>query len=149
MRAGIRDILIVSTPRDLPMLRLLLGDGSAFGTTLTDAEQTRPEGWSRAFLIGERFLDGGPCAMIPGVNIFHGENPCRAAVATAEAGGATVFAYLVDDPACYGVASFDRASGNAVTIEEKPAAPQSRWALTGLYLCDSTAVEIAYGLAPS
>jgi len=151
MLAGIRDILIVSTPRDLPMFRLLLGDGSAFGIDLSYEEQPEPGGLPQAFLVGERFLAGEPCAMILGDNIFHGDglaSKCRAAAAAAAAGRATVFAYQVDDPERYGVVTFD-ADGRPRTIEEKPAVASSPWALTGLYFCDSRVVALARGLAPS
>lgn len=151
MLAGIRDILIISTPRDLPMFRLLLGDGSSFGLTLSYAEQPAPEGLPQAFLIGADFLDGGACALILGDNIFHGDalgSRCRAAAASAETGGARVFAYQVNDPERYGVVSFDP-GGRALSIEEKPRLPLSNWALTGLYFCDSRVVDIARGLAPS
>jgi glucose-1-phosphate thymidylyltransferase len=151
MLAGIRDILIISTPRDLPMFRLLLGDGSAFGISLSYAEQPEPGGLPQAFLVGEQFIDGAACAMILGDNIFHGDGlarKCRAAMARAEAGRATVFAYQVDDPERYGVVTFD-ADGRARAIEEKPPAPETSWAVTGLYFCDSRVVEMASRLAPS
>ena len=152
MLAGIRDILIISTPRDLPMFKLLLGDGSAFGINLSYAAQAEPEGLPQAFLIGAEFLDGGPCALILGDNIFHGDglvSKCRAAVAAAEAGRAAVFAYQVTDPERYGVVTFDPATGEAIAIDEKPAVPQSNWALTGLYFCDSDVIDVARGLVPS
>jgi len=151
MLAGIRDILIVSTPRDLPMFRLLLGDGPAFGISLCYEEQPEPGGLPQAFLVGERFLAGEPCAMILGDNIFHGDglaSKCRAAATAAAAGRATVFAYQVEDPERYGVVTFD-ANGRAQAIEEKPAVALSPWALTGLYFCDSRVVDLARGLAPS
>ncbi|OYY90048.1 MAG: glucose-1-phosphate thymidylyltransferase [Sphingomonas sp. 28-66-16] len=150
MLAGIREIMIISTPRDLPMFELLLGDGSAFGISLRYAVQERPAGLPQAFLIAEAFLDGGPSAMILGDNIFHGDSlgaKCRAAAERPI--GATVFAYQVDDPERYGVVAFDAATGRALQIEEKPAAPASNWALTGLYFCDSDVVEIARQLRPS
>ena len=152
MLAGIRDILIISTPRDLPMFRLLLGDGSAFGITISYAEQPEPQGLPQAFLIGAEFLDGQPCALILGDNIFHGDglgSKCRAAHAAAEAGRSTVFAYQVTDPERYGVVTFDSASGQAVAIEEKPVAPMSTWALTGLYFCEAGVVDVARRLVPS
>ncbi|QNA84432.1 glucose-1-phosphate thymidylyltransferase RfbA [Sphingomonas sp. So64.6b] len=151
MLAGIRDILIISTPRDLPMFRLLLGDGSMFGINLVYAEQDSPRGLPEAFLIAEEFLAGEPCALILGDNIFHGDGlggKCRAAAQAAEAGAATVFAYQVDDPERYGVVSFD-AEGRASSIEEKPEVPASNWALTGLYFCTAEVVKIAQGLTPS
>ena len=152
MLAGIRDILIISTPRDLPMFRLLLGDGAAFGIALSYLEQPEPGGLPQAFVLGADFLDGQACALILGDNIYHGDGlgaKCRAAALAAELGGATVFAYQVDDPERYGVVAFDPETGLARTIEEKPAAPQSNWAVTGLYFCDAGVVEIARGLAPS
>lgn len=155
MMAGIREIMIISTPRDLPMFELLLGDGSAFGIALHYAVQERPAGLPQAWLIAEDFLAGGPSTMILGDNIFHGEAlgaRCRAAaagVATADAGGAAVFAYQVDDPERYGVVEFDDATGRARHIEEKPTNPRSNWALTGLYLCDSRAPEICRSLSAS
>ncbi|MES2058560.1 MAG: glucose-1-phosphate thymidylyltransferase RfbA [Pseudomonadota bacterium] len=151
MLAGIRDILIISTPRDLPMFRLLLGDGSAFGITLAYAEQDAPRGLPEAFLIAQEFLEGEACALILGDNIFHGDGlgtKCRTAAAAAQAGSATVFAYQVDDPERYGVVSFD-AKGRAAAIEEKPEAPTSNWALTGLYFCPADVVTVAQGLKPS
>ena len=152
MLAGIRDILIVSTPRDLPMFRLLLGDGSMFGIDLSYLEQPEPGGLPQAFLLGADFLAGEACALILGDNIFHGDGlgaKCRAAAEAATQGGATVFAYQVDDPERYGVVAFDPVSGRATDIEEKPAAPRSAWAVTGLYFCDASVVEIARGLTPS
>jgi len=152
MLAGIRDVLIISTPRDLPMFRLLLGDGTLFGINISYAEQPEPQGLPQAFLIGAEFLAGEPCALILGDNIFHGDGlgaKCRAAHAAAEAGRSTVFAYQVTDPERYGVVTFDSASGQALAIEEKPVTPKSNWALTGLYFCEAGVVDIARGLAPS
>ena len=151
MLAGIRDILIISSPRDLPMFRLLLGDGSAFGINFSYAEQPSPDGLAQAFLIGEEFLDGGPAALILGDNIFHGDGlggTGRTAAAAAAEGGATVFAYQVEDPERYGVVSFDE-TGRATDIVEKPAAPKSNWAVTGLYFFDHQVTDIARGLKPS
>jgi glucose-1-phosphate thymidylyltransferase len=151
MLAGIRDILIISTPRDMPMFRLLLGDGSVFGISLSYAEQDAPRGLPEAFLIAEEFLGGEPCALILGDNIFHGDGlgtKCRTAAAAAETGLATVFAYQVDDPERYGVVSF-AADGRAATIEEKPDVPLSNWALTGLYFCPANVGAIARELKPS
>jgi glucose-1-phosphate thymidylyltransferase len=151
MLSGVRDILIISTPRDLPGFEALLGDGSEFGIAISYAEQPAPEGLAQAFLIGETFLDGGPASLILGDNIFHGDGigaKGRAAAVAAEAGGATVFAYQVDDPERYGVATFD-AEGRATSIVEKPEKPKSNWAVTGLYFFDKRVTDIARGLKPS
>lgn len=148
MLAGIRDILIISTPRDLPMFRLLLGDGSAFGVSLSYAEQAKPEGLPQAYTIGEAFLDGGPSALILGDNIFYGDGLPARLRAVAGRPGASVFATQVEDPERYGVATFD-AAGAVSEIVEKPAAPTSNWALTGLYFCDGDAPAIARDLRPS
>ncbi len=149
MLAGIRDILVISTPHDLPLYRRMLGDGSAFGINLSFAEQPRPEGLAQAFLIGEKFLGGGPAALILGDNIFHGDklqDRCRQA--TSRAHGASVFAYHVSEPQRYGVIAFDK-EGVATSIEEKPAKPKSNWAVTGLYFFDPGVVEIARAVKPS
>ena len=148
MLAGIRDILIISTPRDLPMFRLMLGDGSGFGIALSYVEQPEPAGLPQAYTIGERFLDGEPSALVLGDNIFYGEGlPGRLRAAFGKP-GATVFATMVDDPGRYGVASFDEA-GQVMGLVEKPADPPSNWALTGLYFCDADAPAIARDLKPS
>ncbi|MCA0207469.1 MAG: glucose-1-phosphate thymidylyltransferase RfbA [Proteobacteria bacterium] len=152
MLAGIRDILIISTPRDLPLFRALLGDGSDFGIRLDYAEQAQPNGLAEAFIIGADFVAGGPSALILGDNIYHGDKmgeKCRAAAAEALAGGANVFAYHVDDPERYGVVSFDPVTGQAVSVEEKPANPKSNWAITGLYFYDQDVAEIARSIKPS
>ena len=152
MLAGIRDILIISTPRDLPMFRNLLGDGSAFGVDFSYAEQPQPNGLAEAFIIGADFVGHGPSALILGDNIYHGDKmgeKCRAAAAESAAGGANVFAYHVDDPERYGVVSFDPATGKATSVEEKPKSPKSNWAITGLYFYDSDVVEIAKSIQPS
>ena len=149
MLAGIRDILIITTPRDLASFRAVLGDGSGLGINLSYAEQAEPNGLAEAFLIGEKFLDGGPAALVLGDNIFHGDRlqaKCRAAAARTH--GATVFAYHVSDPERYGVVSFD-AEGRPRAIDEKPQKPLSNWAVTGLYFYDAGVVEIARGLKPS
>ncbi|CAN5385648.1 glucose-1-phosphate thymidylyltransferase RfbA [soil metagenome] len=150
MLAGIRDILIISTPHDLPQFRRLFGDGSAFGISLTFAEQATPRGLADAFLVGEAFLSGEGGALVLGDNIFHGANlgqMCRDAAARKT--GATVFAHHVDDPERYGVVTFDAKTQRAVEIEEKPKAPTSNWAVTGLYFYDGDVVEIAKSIKPS
>ncbi|MFN6934730.1 MAG: glucose-1-phosphate thymidylyltransferase RfbA [Tsuneonella sp.] len=152
MLAGIREILIISTPRDLPMFRELLGDGSDFGISLEYAVQPAPNGLAEAFIIGADFVRGGPSALILGDNIYHGEKmgeKCAAAAAEAAGGGANVFAYHVDDPERYGVAEFDPATGKALSIEEKPTNPRSNWAVTGLYFYDADVVDIAKSIQPS
>lgn len=149
MMAGIRDILVISTPHDLPLFRALLGDGSSFGIEISYAEQASPDGLAQAFIIGEKFLDGQPAALVLGDNIFHGDQlqaMCRAAATRLS--GATVFAYQVSDPERYGVVSFDR-DGRALTIEEKPAKSRSSWAVTGLYFYDAGVVQIAKSLKRS
>jgi glucose-1-phosphate thymidylyltransferase len=151
MLSGIREILIISSPRDLPAFQALLGDGSEFGISIDYAEQPRPDGLAQAFLIGEEFLDGGAAALILGDNIFYGDGigaKGRAAAIAAEAGEATVFAYQVEDPERYGVATFD-AAGKATSIVEKPKKPKSNWAVTGLYFFDQRVSDIARGLKPS
>lgn len=152
MLTGIRDILIISTPRDLPMFQALLGDGSAFGINLSYAEQPSPNGLAEAFIIGADFVGNDPSALILGDNIYHGEKMgerCQAAAAQASQGGANVFAYHVDDPERYGVVAFDPETGVATSVEEKPANPKSNWAITGLYFYDKDVVEIAKSIQPS
>lgn len=152
MLTGIRDILIISTPRDLPMFQALLGDGSAFGINLSYAEQPSPNGLAEAFVIGAEFVGNNPSALILGDNIYHGEKMgerCQAAAAQASQGGANVFAYHVDDPERYGVVAFDPETGVATSVEEKPATPKSNWAITGLYFYDKDVVEIAKSIQPS
>jgi glucose-1-phosphate thymidylyltransferase len=149
MLAGIRDILVISTPQALPQFRQLLGNGSAWGMRFSYAEQDQPRGIAEAFLIAEEFLAGDPAALVLGDNIFYGDelssNAQRAAAGDA---GATLFAYRVHDPERYGVVEFDKA-GRAVSLEEKPKVPKSRYAVTGLYFYDSDVVERARRLKPS
>ena len=147
--AGVRDILVISTPQDTPRFQDLLGDGERWGVTFTYAVQPRPEGLAQAFLIGREFLAGGPAALVLGDNIFYGhELANRLQVANAQQTGASVFAYPVSDPERYGVVEFD-ATGRARSIEEKPRQPRSRYAVTGLYFYDPQVVEIAAALRPS
>ncbi|MDW9493008.1 glucose-1-phosphate thymidylyltransferase RfbA [Sinorhizobium meliloti] len=150
MLTGIRDILIISTPRDLPCFEALLGDGSVFGLSISYAAQPHPNGLAEAFIIGRDFIGSGNVAMILGDNIFFGNglpNVCRQAASRET--GASVFAYRVDDPERYGVVTFDQRTGKAVTIEEKPARPKSNWAVTGLYFYDKDVVDIAASVGPS
>lgn len=150
MLSGIKDILIISTPRDLPMFENLLGDGSSFGIDLSYAEQAEPNGLAEAFIIGNQFVGGDSVALILGDNIFYGHGlSARCREAAAQESGATVFAYHVDQPSRYGVVSFDRASGRAVSIVEKPANPASNWAVTGLYFYDNDVLDIAASIKPS
>lgn len=149
MLAGIRDVLIISTPQDLPRFRDLLGSGDRWGMRFSYAEQPRPEGLAQAYLIGEEFTGGEPSALILGDNLFYGHGLQELlARAAARASGATVFAYRVSDPERYGVVAFDGA-GRAVSIEEKPREPKSSWAVTGLYFYDGRASQIARTLCPS
>lgn len=149
MLAGIREILIISTPQDTPRFEQLLGDGSQWGLSLQYAVQPSPDGLAQAFVIGEQFLAGSPSALVLGDNIFYGHSlqPLLKA-ADAQTHGATVFAYHVQDPERYGVAEFD-AQGKVLSLEEKPKAPKSNYAVTGLYFYDGRASDFAAGLKPS
>ena len=149
MLAGIREILIISTPQDTPRFEQLLGDGSQWGLNLQYAVQPSPDGLAQAFLIGEDFLDGAPSALVLGDNIFYGHDfQPLLQKADAQKSGATVFAYHVHDPERYGVAEFD-ANGQVLSLEEKPSKPKSNYAVTGLYFYDTQVVELAKNLQPS
>ena len=149
MLAGIRQVLLISTPVDLPVYRTLLGDGSQFGISIEYAEQPRPEGLAQAFIIGRQFVNGGPVCLILGDNIFYGHglvDPLRKAAACTD--GATIFGYYVRDPERYGVIEFDK-TGKVLSIEEKPAAPKSNYAAVGLYFYDAQITDIAASIKPS
>lgn len=149
MLAGIRDILIISTPRDLPTFKNMLGDGNNFGIRLSYAEQPSPDGLAQAFIIGEDFIGKDKCAMILGDNIFHGNGLSRVLKQAAEKEtGATVFGYYVDDPERFGVVEFDK-DGEVISIEEKPKEPKSNYAVAGLYIYDNKVVEYAKKIKPS
>ncbi len=150
MLSGIKDILVISTPHDLPLFKKLLGDGSDFGVDLSYAEQSEPNGLAEAFIIGNRFVGEDSVALILGDNIFYGHGlsaHCRKAAERES--GATVFAYHVDQPSRYGVVSFDPEDGRAVSIIEKPVNPASNWAVTGLYFYDNDVLDIAASIKPS
>ena len=149
MLAGIRDILIISTPQDTPRFAQLLGDGSAWGLNLQYAVQPTPDGLAQAFIIAKDFLNGAPSALVLGDNIFYGHDlPVQLKEAAQRSSGATVFAYHVQDPERYGVVDFD-AAGKAISLEEKPLQPKSNYAVTGLYFYDNQVVDIASSLKPS
>ncbi|HVM81856.1 MAG TPA: glucose-1-phosphate thymidylyltransferase RfbA [Stellaceae bacterium] len=149
MLGGIRDILIITTPADAPLFKALLGDGAPWGIRLAYAEQPKPEGLAQAFLIGRDFLGGEGAVLILGDNLFYGDGLTQIlSRAMTRAKGATVFAYRVSEPESYGVVEFDSA-GRAVSIEEKPKAPRSDWAVTGLYFYDREIVKVASGIKPS
>lgn len=149
MMAGIREVLVISTPRDLPLFEALLGDGSQWGIRLAYAEQPAPGGLAQAFLIGREFLGGAPSCLVLGDNLFYGQGlGDQLRDANARTSGATVFGYWVADPQRYGVAEFD-AAGRVVGLEEKPTEPKSNWAVTGLYFYDARVCDLAAGLRPS
>ena len=147
--AGIREILLISTPRDLPMFKELLGDGKQWGISLSYEVQTAPRGLADAFIVGERFLNGSPCAMVLGDNVFYGSGMPDAFINELnQPSGATIFPYRVRNPSDYGVAEFD-GNDKVISIVEKPSAPKSDWAVTGLYFYDEKVVSIAKSLKPS
>jgi len=149
MLAGIREILLISTPHDLPLFRALLGDGSQYGISLEYAEQPRPEGLAQAFLIGERFLDGSSACLVLGDNLFYGQGlPTLLRQSAAQTSGATIFGYRVKDPERYGVVEFN-SQQQVLTLEEKPRVPRSDYAVVGLYFYDEQITEVARQIRPS
>ncbi len=150
MLAGIREILVISTPHDLPLFQKLLGDGSDFGINFSYAEQARPNGLAEAFIIGRDFIGSHSVAMILGDNIYFGDGLSKLSqLSSRPISGGTVFAYRVEDPQRYGVVEFDNKTGQAISIEEKPEIPKSHWAVTGLYFYDNKVVDIARSIKPS
>ncbi len=150
MLAGIREILIITTPQDSHLFQALLGDGTQLGLKISYAVQPKPEGLAQAFLIGEKFIDGEGCALVLGDNIFYGSDFAKLVQrAAAHDDGATVFAYYVNDPQNYGVVEFNRETGQAVSLEEKPKEPRSNYAVTGLYFYDNNIVDVAKSIKPS
>jgi glucose-1-phosphate thymidylyltransferase len=148
MMAGVREILIISTPHDLPLFERLLGDGQSWGLSFSYAEQAHPNGLAEAFLIGEKFLDGSSCALVLGDNLFFGHGLGDMLRRAREGSGATIFAYQVHDPKRYGIVDFD-STGQAISLEEKPQDPKSDWAVTGLYFYGADVVDVARGIVPS
>jgi glucose-1-phosphate thymidylyltransferase len=149
MLAGMQEILIISTPRDLPMFEQLLGDGKQWGLSISYRVQKKPKGLADAFLVGEEFIDGAPCALVLGDNLFYGSGmPTLFRTEVRQGSGGTIFTYRVRNPKEYGVAEFD-ATGRVQSLEEKPAEPKSEWAVTGLYFYDEKVVSIAKALKPS
>jgi glucose-1-phosphate thymidylyltransferase len=149
MLAGIRDILVISTPQDTPRFQQLMGDGSQWGINLSYCVQPSPDGLAQAFILGEKFIDQSPCALVLGDNIFYGQEfQAKLSIASEQTVGATIFAYRVKDPERYGIAEFD-AQGNVISLEEKPKDPKSHYAVTGLYFYDAQVCDLAKQIKPS